>query len=147
MSVKDLFGKSTLAVAVSAAQKLASRDVFPPNNVGFLLRNYPRGKVFLGDAGAYFIGFMYAQLSIQLVARNAGISPWFVVALAAYPIVETLFSIYRRKIVRALSFYDNTPALIGFTLIYGIYYIVCYRKVVRLSGDMMPRLSTPSATA
>ncbi|MGH8511952.1 MAG: hypothetical protein ACREU8_11395, partial [Gammaproteobacteria bacterium] len=109
--------------------------------------NYPRGKVFLGDAGAYFIGFMYAQLSIQLVARNAGISPWFVVALAAYPIVETLFSIYRRKIVRALSFYDNTPALIGFTLIYGIYYIVCYRKVVRLSGDMMPRLSTPSATA
>ncbi|MGH8554804.1 MAG: hypothetical protein ACREUD_04435, partial [Gammaproteobacteria bacterium] len=38
MSVKDLFGKSTLAVAVSAAQKLASRDVFPPNNVSIRAR-------------------------------------------------------------------------------------------------------------
>ncbi len=67
---------------------------------GFLLWNYPGGKVFLGDAGAYFIGFMYAQLSIQLITRNAEISAWFVIALAAYPIVETLFSMYRRKIGR-----------------------------------------------
>lgn len=67
---------------------------------GFLLWNYPRGKIFLGDAGAYFIGFMYAELSIQLIARNAGISAWFVIALAAYPIAETVFSIYRRKFVR-----------------------------------------------
>jgi hypothetical protein len=35
----------------------------------------------------------------------------------------------------ALLFYNNTLVLIGFTLIYGIYYIVCYRKAVRLSGD------------
>src|SRR2546423_1232019 len=66
---------------------------------GFLVWNYPRGLVFLGDGGAYFIGFMYAQLSIQLVARNDHVSAWFVIMLAAYPIVETLFSIYRRKIV------------------------------------------------
>ena len=64
---------------------------------GFLIWNYPRGHVFLGDAGAYFLGFMYAVLSIQLVARNDEISAWFVIMLAAYPIVETLFSIYRRK--------------------------------------------------
>ena len=67
---------------------------------GFLIWNYPRGHVFLGDAGAYFLGFMYAVLSIQLVARNDDISAWFVIMLAAYPIVETLFSIYRRKVVR-----------------------------------------------
>jgi len=66
----------------------------------FLLWNYPRGKIFLGDAGAYFIGFMYAQLSIQLIAHNTGISAWSVTALAAYPIVETLYSMYRRKFVR-----------------------------------------------
>ena len=40
--------------------------------VGFLVWNYPRGKVFLGDAGAYFLGFMYAELSIQIVARARG---------------------------------------------------------------------------
>jgi UDP-N-acetylmuramyl pentapeptide phosphotransferase/UDP-N-acetylglucosamine-1-phosphate transferase len=65
-----------------------------------MLWNYPHGRVFLGDAGAYFIGFVYAQLSIQLVARNDGVAAWFVIMLAAYPIVETLFSMYRRKVVR-----------------------------------------------
>lgn len=66
---------------------------------GFLLWNFPRGRIFMGDGGAYFVGFMYAQLSIQLVARNDGVSAWFVVMLAAYPITETLYSIYRRKIL------------------------------------------------
>ena len=65
---------------------------------GFLAWNYPRGRVFMGDGGAYFIGFIYAELSILIVARNEGISAWFVIMLAAYPIVETLYSIYRRKI-------------------------------------------------
>ena len=68
--------------------------------VGFLLWNYPKGKVFFGDAGAYFIGFMYAQLSIQLATRHADVSAWFVITLAAYPIAETLYSIYRRKVLR-----------------------------------------------
>jgi UDP-N-acetylmuramyl pentapeptide phosphotransferase/UDP-N-acetylglucosamine-1-phosphate transferase len=67
--------------------------------VGYLVWNYPYGKVFLGDAGAYFLGFMYAELSILLINRNQEISAWFVIALAAYPIVETLYSIYRRKLV------------------------------------------------
>jgi UDP-N-acetylmuramyl pentapeptide phosphotransferase/UDP-N-acetylglucosamine-1-phosphate transferase len=170
---------------------------------GFMLWNYPHGRVFLGDAGAYFVGFIYAQLSIQLIARNAEVSAWFVIALAAYPIVETLYSMYRRKIlghiasmqpdaqhlhsllyrhfacsalrlphgdrrtcnvqhfvgmerrvpmrkanarvaprlwlhsslclVAALIFYDNTPALIGFTVVYAMYYLFCYRRAVRLS--------------
>jgi len=69
---------------------------------GFLAWNYPRGRIFLGDAGAYFVGFMYAELSIQLVARNAGISAWYVVMLAGYPIVDTLFSMYRRGVVRRM---------------------------------------------
>jgi UDP-N-acetylmuramyl pentapeptide phosphotransferase/UDP-N-acetylglucosamine-1-phosphate transferase len=67
---------------------------------GFLFWNYPRGRVFLGDAGAYFLGFMYAELSIQLIARNSGISPWYVIMLAGYPIVDTLFAMYRRGVVR-----------------------------------------------
>jgi UDP-N-acetylmuramyl pentapeptide phosphotransferase/UDP-N-acetylglucosamine-1-phosphate transferase len=94
-----------LGVVIAAAKVgdtcvLAQAAAMTGALVGFLLWNYPKGKVFLGDAGAYFIGFMYAQLSIQLVARNDGVSAWFVIALAAYPIIETLFSIYRRKIVR-----------------------------------------------
>lgn len=67
---------------------------------GFLFWNYPRGRVFLGDAGAYFVGFMYAELSIQLVAHNDALSAWYVIMLAGYPIVDTLVAMYRRGWVR-----------------------------------------------
>lgn len=67
---------------------------------GFLVWNFPRGRVFLGDSGAYFIGFMYAQLSIRLIARNDDLSAWYVIMLAAYPICDTLFAMYRRGVVR-----------------------------------------------
>jgi UDP-N-acetylmuramyl pentapeptide phosphotransferase/UDP-N-acetylglucosamine-1-phosphate transferase len=64
---------------------------------GFFLINYPRGRIFLGDGGAYFIGLMLAELSVMLVHRNSEVSPWFPLMLLAYPIWETLFSMYRRR--------------------------------------------------
>jgi UDP-GlcNAc:undecaprenyl-phosphate GlcNAc-1-phosphate transferase len=65
---------------------------------GFFLWNYPRGLIFLGDGGAYLIGFGIACLSILLVARNPSVSPWFAIMVNAYPIFETLFTIWRRSI-------------------------------------------------
>ncbi len=67
--------------------------------VGFMCWNFPRGRIFLGDGGAYFVGFLYAELAIQLAARSSHVSAWFVIMLAAYPIVETLASMYRRIVV------------------------------------------------
>jgi UDP-GlcNAc:undecaprenyl-phosphate GlcNAc-1-phosphate transferase len=66
--------------------------------VGFFLWNYPRGLIFLGDGGAYLIGFVVAALSILLVARNLNVSPWFAILVNAYPIFETLFTIWRRRV-------------------------------------------------
>ena len=68
--------------------------------LGFFLWNYPRGLIFLGDGGAYFIGFILAELSVLLVARNPAVSPWFPLLALIYPIFETLFSIYRRTILK-----------------------------------------------
>jgi len=83
-------GLAAMAVYVDDPLVLAQALAMVGAIAGFLAWNYPHGKVFLGDAGAYFLGFMYAELAIQLVARNDGVSAWFVIALAAYPIVETL---------------------------------------------------------
>ncbi|WP_426104733.1 glycosyltransferase family 4 protein [Massilia sp. TSP1-1-2] len=69
---------------------------------GFLLWNYPHGMIFMGDGGAYFIGFMLAELAVLLVARNPGVSAWYAILLLIYPVVETVFSIYRRKFVRGV---------------------------------------------
>jgi UDP-N-acetylmuramyl pentapeptide phosphotransferase/UDP-N-acetylglucosamine-1-phosphate transferase len=72
--------------------------------LGFLLWNWPRGLIFLGDGGAYFIGYLVAVLSFLLVARHRGVvSPWYPFLLFIYPVFETLFSIWRRKVVRGAS--------------------------------------------
>jgi UDP-GlcNAc:undecaprenyl-phosphate/decaprenyl-phosphate GlcNAc-1-phosphate transferase len=63
---------------------------------GFLVLNYPSGKLFQGDSGAYLLGTIIAVLSAQLVGRHTEISPWFPFALVVYPVWETLFSMLRR---------------------------------------------------
>lgn len=69
---------------------------------GFFLWNYPSGLVFLGDGGAYFLGFLVAELCILLLARNPGeVSPLFPLLLCIYPVFETVFSIYRRAVLRS----------------------------------------------
>ncbi len=65
---------------------------------GFFVWNYPKGLIFLGDGGAYLIGFMISILSILLVVRNSNVSPWFAIMVSAYPIFETIFTIWRRSI-------------------------------------------------
>ena len=85
--------------------------------LGFFIWNYPRGLIFLGDGGAYLIGFWIAALSIFLTYRHQEISPWFALLINVYPILETLFTIYRRKIHQRKS--PGQPDGIHFhTLIY-----------------------------
>jgi UDP-N-acetylmuramyl pentapeptide phosphotransferase/UDP-N-acetylglucosamine-1-phosphate transferase len=71
--------------------------------MGFLAWNWPGGKIFLGDGGAYLTGFLLAVLAVLLVAHNPEVSPWFPLLLLIYPVFETLFSIYRRKLKHGLS--------------------------------------------
>lgn len=85
--------------------------------LGFFIWNYPYGLIFLGDGGAYLIGFWIASLSVLLTYRHQEISPWFALLINGYPIVETLFTIYRRKIHQKKS--PGQPDGIHFhTLIY-----------------------------
>jgi len=65
--------------------------------LGFMLVNYPFGKIFLGDGGAYLIGFLGAEISIMMVVRHPQVSWFFPMAVLIYPVTEVLFSIYRRK--------------------------------------------------
>lgn len=70
---------------------------------GFLVWNYPGGLIFLGDGGAYFLGFTLAELTVLLVARNPKVSPWYAALLLIYPAFETVFSVYRRFVLRRQS--------------------------------------------
>ena len=69
--------------------------------LGFFVWNFPAGMIFLGDGGAYFLGFYVAEVSILLLVRNPDVSPLFPLLVCIYPVFETLFSIYRRRFIRA----------------------------------------------
>lgn len=71
--------------------------------LGFFMWNYPKAHIFLGDGGAYFIGFTIGVLSILLVVRNTAVSPWFAALINIYPIFETIFSIWRKKFIKKMS--------------------------------------------
>ena len=63
---------------------------------GFFLVNFPFGKLFLGDGGAYLLGFLLAWMSVMLVYRNPTVSAWAPFLACGYPVFETLFTILRR---------------------------------------------------
>ncbi len=68
--------------------------------LGFFVWNYPAGLIFLGDGGAYFLGFYVAELALLLLVRNPLVSPLFPLLATIYPVFETLFSMYRRRVVK-----------------------------------------------
>ena len=90
--------------------------------VGFLLVNWPRGKLFLGDGGAYFLGFWVAEVAVLLLVRNAGVNAWQVLSICAYPVIEVLFSIYRRRVIQQVS--PGAPDRLHL-------HTLVYRRVVR----------------
>lgn len=65
--------------------------------LGFLLVNWPFGKLFLGDGGAYFVGFAVAWIAVMLLHRHPQVSAWCPLLICAYPVSEVLFSMMRRR--------------------------------------------------
>ena len=75
-------------------------SVFFAAILGFWIFNYPYGKIFLGDGGAYVIGFIIAVISIYVIHEHKSfISPYSVLLMAIYPITEVGFSMFRRRFV------------------------------------------------
>ena len=64
--------------------------------IGFMLFNYPFGKIFLGDGGAYLLGFILAWVAVMLPMRNPQVSVWAPLLVCSYPINEAIFSMARR---------------------------------------------------
>jgi UDP-GlcNAc:undecaprenyl-phosphate/decaprenyl-phosphate GlcNAc-1-phosphate transferase len=67
-----------------------------PAILGFLVLNWPFGKVFLGDGGAYTLGHVLGWLGIFLLVRNPDIAGTAVGLLFFWPVADTFFAIYRR---------------------------------------------------
>ena len=63
---------------------------------GFLVLNFPFGKLFLGDAGAYSLGHILGWFAILLVDRIPEVSAWAILLVFFWPVADTLFAMFRR---------------------------------------------------
>ena len=67
--------------------------------LGFLFHNFPPAKCYMGDSGAYMIGYVIAALSLLNAEKGAILAALLAPALAlALPIVDVLFAMTRRAI-------------------------------------------------
>ena len=97
------------AVSICAANYLAGRDsqaflaaVLAGAAVGFLRHNFYPARIFLGDAGSMFIGFMLAALSMNAgftrVNPLAVISPVIILGIPLFDLLLVMFIRWRKGI-------------------------------------------------
>ena len=79
--------------------------------IPFLIFNYPYGKIFLGDLGAYSLGLIISMLTIILFGRHPEISPWGAVLILIYPATEVVFSLLRRMLKGVSIYHADTAHL------------------------------------
>lgn len=66
--------------------------------LGFLFHNFYPAKIFMGDSGSMFLGFIIAVIAL-LGFKNVTLSSLIIPLLVlAIPILDTLFAIIRRKL-------------------------------------------------
>ena len=63
---------------------------------GFLVFNFPFGKIFLGDGGAYFIGHILVWMAISILCAAPNITPLAMLLIFFFPVADTLLAIVRR---------------------------------------------------
>ncbi len=67
--------------------------------LGIFLLNFPLGRIFIGDGGAYFLEAALA-LGLIKIYQESSLSPWYVLLMLIYPVTDILASLVRRLISR-----------------------------------------------
>lgn len=97
------------AISIAAANHMAGRSsqaflavVLAGAAIGFLRHNFHPARIFLGDAGSMFVGFMLAALSMNAgytrVNLLATISPVFILGIPLFDLLLVMFIRWRKGI-------------------------------------------------
>ena len=93
-----------ILLAVLSAEKVVDISTFISIGMagailGFLIHNFPPAKVYMGDSGAYAIGFIIAALALMNLQKGAVIAALLGPMMAmALPIIDVLFALIRRAL-------------------------------------------------
>jgi UDP-GlcNAc:undecaprenyl-phosphate/decaprenyl-phosphate GlcNAc-1-phosphate transferase len=88
---------------------------------GFLIFNFPRAKIFMGDSGSTVLGFGVAFLGLALYRSDGAASPvlLFPVWVAALPLLDALLAIIRRTLGGGSPFYGDRAHIYDLLLARG----------------------------
>jgi len=138
------FTAITTAVALSALALIGGLGhlqsfyaMFAVVTFGFFILNYPAGKLFLGDGGAYLLGHCLVWGGITLANELAGLSAFAILLIFFWPIADTALAIWRR--VRLSSPTDRPDRL-------HFHQLVMRFLEIRVLGRNRRRLANPLAT-
>jgi Fuc2NAc and GlcNAc transferase len=111
--IDGIAGVEAISVAIGAALIMYlngnSRDAFPlvilaAACLGFLFLNWPPAKIFMGDVGSGFLGFVLGVFALDTAGSDA-LSLWCWVILLAVFFVDATCTLLRR-ILRGDRFYE-----------------------------------------
>ena len=72
-------------------------------SMGLFLLNFPIGRIFLGDAGAYSFGLLIGICLVTLKFKHPEISGWALLLIVFWPVMDTLHSMMRRQLSNKAS--------------------------------------------
>ena len=104
---------------------------------GFFVVNYPFGKLFLGDGGAYMLGHTLVWPAISLTNFDKDISAFAILLIFFWPVADTLLTIWRRK---ALGTPHDRPDRLHF------HHLVMRSLEIKYFGKSKRSLTNPLAT-
>ena len=87
---------SLIAFQIGNNQILILLFLIVASVLGFLVLNFPMGKIFLGDGGAYFLGHLLVWCSLILVSEETNLSPFAILLIFFWPVADTGLAIWRR---------------------------------------------------
>jgi UDP-N-acetylmuramyl pentapeptide phosphotransferase/UDP-N-acetylglucosamine-1-phosphate transferase len=97
----SLFAATAIAILAASQGDAALVHLalyFSAALLGVLVFNFPFGKIFVGDGGAYFMGAMIAGIAVLLPERNDAVSPFASLLIIFYPFYELVRSFVRRLV-------------------------------------------------
>ncbi len=104
---------------------------------GVLVVNFPRGLLFMGDAGAYVLGFILACIAVNMVQRIPDLSAGAVVLVFFWPLADMVFAVVRRTAKRRSPFRADRL---------HFHHIVLRNVDILLVGKKAGTLSNPIST-
>ena len=96
VTVSVAFSLSIIAFQVGNIQITIFLVLIVASVLGFMALNFPMGKIFLGDGGAYALGHLLVWSAIILNTSDSDISAFAILLVFFWPVADTGLAIWRR---------------------------------------------------